>query len=438
MIKRSKKLLTVMVLLLPIFCCAQQKGIRFEQDLSWQKIKEKAKAENKYVFVDCYATWCVPCKQMDANVYPNDSVGNQINPNFIAVKIQMDTSKKDDERITNWYADAQLINAQYNVSAYPTFLFFSPDGGLVHKEMGYKDVQSFIAVANDALNPKKQYVSLLKSYEQGKKDYSAMKYLALTASTNNDTALARKIAMDYIDNYLLRLKKEELYTKENIEFIRGFSTRSTDAGFLMMYKNAEKINEVMNDRDYVQLYVYTIVYLEQLSPAIQTASKNNSYPQWDELKKSLATKYNDYYAQRTVIDAKARWYEWKKEGVAQTKNTIEYLQKFGSTLSNYDINDRAWKIFPYVVETGDLNVAIQCMEKVVNTEKDSTNALPAYLDTYANLLHKAGRTQEAIPIEEKAFNMANENNMAWYTIADLFRNLKKMKKGKPTWIPEED
>jgi thiol:disulfide interchange protein len=44
------------------------KGIRFEHGLSWAQVKEKAKAENKYIFMDCYATWCGPCKAMDKNV----------------------------------------------------------------------------------------------------------------------------------------------------------------------------------------------------------------------------------------------------------------------------------------------------------------------------------------------------------------------------------
>ena len=44
------------------------KGIHFVNGLSWQEVLQKAKAENKYIFVDCYATWCGPCKAMDKEV----------------------------------------------------------------------------------------------------------------------------------------------------------------------------------------------------------------------------------------------------------------------------------------------------------------------------------------------------------------------------------
>ena len=34
------------------------------QELTLAKALEKAKIENKYVFVDCYTSWCGPCKMM--------------------------------------------------------------------------------------------------------------------------------------------------------------------------------------------------------------------------------------------------------------------------------------------------------------------------------------------------------------------------------------
>src|SRR5437016_7533889 len=69
------------------------KGVQFEKNLNWQQVLAKAKAENKYIFLDCFATWCGPCKLMDKNVYPNDTVGNYFNQNFISVKVQMDETK---------------------------------------------------------------------------------------------------------------------------------------------------------------------------------------------------------------------------------------------------------------------------------------------------------------------------------------------------------
>src|ERR1700710_7497 len=69
--------------------------IHFTKEISWNEILKKAKKDNKYIFIDCYASWCGPCKEMDKEVYTNDTVGNYMNSRFISVKYQLDTSKTD-------------------------------------------------------------------------------------------------------------------------------------------------------------------------------------------------------------------------------------------------------------------------------------------------------------------------------------------------------
>ena len=53
--------LIIIVMLLPALNgLAQESGIHFEHTLTFNQIQAKAKAEHKYVFVDCYASWCGP------------------------------------------------------------------------------------------------------------------------------------------------------------------------------------------------------------------------------------------------------------------------------------------------------------------------------------------------------------------------------------------
>src|ERR1700744_5232469 len=71
-------------------------GIHFETGKTWDQVLAKAKSEKKYIFVDCYATWCGPCKMMDRDIYPKDSVGNYMNSRYVSVKVQMDKTTMDD------------------------------------------------------------------------------------------------------------------------------------------------------------------------------------------------------------------------------------------------------------------------------------------------------------------------------------------------------
>ena len=38
------------------------KGVQF-LEISYEQALAKAKAENKRIFIDCYASWCAPCKE---------------------------------------------------------------------------------------------------------------------------------------------------------------------------------------------------------------------------------------------------------------------------------------------------------------------------------------------------------------------------------------
>ena len=56
----KKILLFVLSVLLMTSLSAQTKFL----ELAFTKALEQAKGENKMVFVDCYTSWCGPCKMM--------------------------------------------------------------------------------------------------------------------------------------------------------------------------------------------------------------------------------------------------------------------------------------------------------------------------------------------------------------------------------------
>src|SRR5581483_1313081 len=139
-----------------LFCIlnnANSQGIEWVQNLSWGQILAKAKKENKAIFMDCFATWCQPCHRMDKEVYQDAGVGEVFNNNFIAVKVQMDKTDLDNDDVKKWYNDASIIQRNYSVSAFPTFLFFDPNGKPIHRAVGYKNSADFVSLAKDALNP---------------------------------------------------------------------------------------------------------------------------------------------------------------------------------------------------------------------------------------------------------------------------------------------
>jgi len=170
------------------------RGIKFEQGLSWRELLEKAKESNKYIFVDCYATWCVPCKYMADSILTKDEVETFMNETFLNVKVQMDQTTKDDDKFKSWYSEAKQIMDTYIVEAFPTFLFIDSDGVLVYKATGsFSDPAAFIAKASKATDPDEQYFFLLEEFNKGKREEVFINRLRRTAQQFGDENILKKL-----------------------------------------------------------------------------------------------------------------------------------------------------------------------------------------------------------------------------------------------------
>ena len=77
----------VVALLAFSFVSAQETGIRFFKGTFAEALAE-AQRQNKPLFVDFYATWCVPCKKMEKTIFTQPEVGKFFNEKF--VNLQMD------------------------------------------------------------------------------------------------------------------------------------------------------------------------------------------------------------------------------------------------------------------------------------------------------------------------------------------------------------
>ena len=125
--------------------------IKFLENPTWTSVLEKAKRENKIIFLDAYATWCGPCKQMDAETYTNQAVADFYNANFINVKYDMEKG------------EGAMLADRYYVSAYPNLVFINPDGVMLHKAVGFVAANEFLTLAKTAKNPETQYYTLKKN-----------------------------------------------------------------------------------------------------------------------------------------------------------------------------------------------------------------------------------------------------------------------------------
>ena len=86
--KKIGFLLTLAALIAGTACRAQNgDGIAFEDStVTFADACAKAKAEGKMIFIDCYTSWCGPCKRMAREIFPQKVVGDFFNKTFVCLK----------------------------------------------------------------------------------------------------------------------------------------------------------------------------------------------------------------------------------------------------------------------------------------------------------------------------------------------------------------
>lgn len=116
------------------------KGVVF-QDITLEQALEKAKNENKYVFIDFYSKTCAPCKKMEKTVFTTAECGKYVNDNFIPIKIDGEDN-----------AEGTVIVKRYKIFIFPTYLILDPEASKVGEVSGAElDVNKFIGMLKDII-----------------------------------------------------------------------------------------------------------------------------------------------------------------------------------------------------------------------------------------------------------------------------------------------
>lgn len=181
-------LFTLLMVAVLMNAVAQNRSINFEETKEWKKIVKKAKKEKKLIFVDCYTSWCGPCKMLAKDVFTNNEVADFFNKNFVNAKYDME---KD--------ADGVVLKKQFGVKAFPTLVFVDPASGeAIHRMVGAGSPDWLITGANLAMEPDNNLSSMVKRYAAGERDVELLKnYMSALHSAYMRDEAAR-IACEYL------------------------------------------------------------------------------------------------------------------------------------------------------------------------------------------------------------------------------------------------
>ncbi|WP_292264697.1 thioredoxin family protein [Butyricimonas sp.] len=244
-------LFAFMMLGIPSFC---QEGVHF-QNISFNEALARAKAENKIVFMDCYTSWCGPCKMMLNAVFPQKKAGDYFNEKFICVKYDLERGEGPE------------LAKKYEVRYYPTFMILNPDGSVIHKVVGgSRSVDEFIQRIEESFDENEALSSLNKKYAQGKRDKAFL--IKYTESLIKASDLKTS---SVIDDLLQVLNDEEKLSPDYwwIFEVVERSPRGSVAGKYLL-ANREKFMEVQGKkaierRFYLEYqYIFNLIFSNKI------------------------------------------------------------------------------------------------------------------------------------------------------------------------------
>lgn len=403
--------------ILPLLVIGQEKGIQFEHNTNWDAIKAKAKAENKHIFVDCFTTWCGPCKWMADNIFVQESVGNFFNANYVNLKLQFDETKNDSEDVKSWYAEAKRFAKDYEVKAYPTFLVFDSNGALVDKVVGGNEADQFIARFKDALIPEKQFITSKNKFEADPQNLESAKRLFKLATDSYDLELANKA----FNTILEKSTKEELLKSDNLGAIIALAQEFPESKALeLIYDNQADFDDYFQNRYNAGVNNFLAYMLAQkvIAPKISNGETIN----YEEVERELSSTYNKVNFSESISSMKLSSYLKNKDWKSFIKLFDEHV-KGNTDITAEELNENAWRLFEECNDSEALKAALKWSKLAVDKKEEGY-----ILDTYANLLYKLGDAKNAILWQEKAVSLTGDDRKE-----ELQQTLDKMKKGIPTW-----
>lgn len=375
---------------LPGQLSAQSRIIEFESG-PWEEVVQKAKKENKPIFVDAYAVWCGPCKWMAKNVFTNDTVADFYNTNFVNVKMDMEKGEGIE------------LAKKWKIQAYPTLLYFSPEGDMIHRICGAYPANEFITGGENALNPEKQFAQFVKKYENGNRE---PEFLAQYVQLLAESCMGGK---EETEVYFATQKDEELASERNWHLTLMLVDDMNSRVFKHL-ENNKKIFEEKYSKEAVaekMEQVYTTALMRPLYKKDAAA--------YEQTKQELISRNNEL-ATKAVAASEMKNFEIRKEW----DKYAEVAGKFVSTYAMDDsqtLNSIAWTFYEQVKDPKQLKKATAWAKKSVSLSENPYN-----LDTYSHLLHATGNKKEAIVQQKRAIELAKK--MGDPMVSDLENSLK--------------
>ncbi len=362
-----------------IFASAQaQEGIRFNSQGEFKAVLAESAKTGKLIFMDCYTSWCAPCKWMEKNVFVNDTVAAFYNARFVNYKMDMEKG------------EGPALNKRYGVKVYPTYLFLNGKGEVVHKATSRMEADKFMDEARKALDPKRSFTALEKKFNDGNR--------------SNEVLLEYAIALQYFNRQkadsvgqllIVQLKDGDLLTELGWRTIQQFTWSETDrlGAYFVQHRDAyagkfgEEPVKKMHER-LISSALYGLIRKKDSTAFFTRLAPWKQSPE-QELQKKAFQLEAEYYLTSGNIAGFVKLTDSALEGPMKNDDMgLGFIARRSSYITgkNRQVLEQAYKMAKRAAE--------------INPEEYSNQS------TYAKACQDMGYKAEALKAAEKTYQLA--------------------------------
>ena len=367
-------------------------GIEFFHG-TWDEALEKSKVEERPIFVDCYTTWCGPCKRMAKQVFTQPAVGEFYNDNYINVKIDMESKM------------GRKFGSKYPVQAYPTLYFIDAAGEVLHKIKGGQQAEGLLQMGKFVLGKVDYSADYAKQYEGGDRDPELI--LNYVKALNKSNKSSSKVANEYLRS------QKDLNTEFNQNFIFEAVSEADSRIFDLMIENKASIVKVHGEKAVAETIEKAC--LKTAQKAIEFESEDLLVESQDKIKKYIPSKSREFIAV-TNLD----FHKNLGNTEAYRKCCKDYVKKqIGNDAK--ELNELAKSLMKSFAFDED---ARKDAEKYAKKASDNEANINYYL-TYASILDSNGKKSEAVKVAKKALDIVGDDKRAQMSIQQFIEKVQQ-------------
>lgn len=365
------------------------KGMDFTKG-SWEEVKAKAAQQDRFIMVDAYTSWCVPCQYMSKHVFSDPNVASYFDPRFVSYKLDMET------------AQGQSFAKEYVVNAYPTLLFFNSAGELVSKVEGAKNQLDFIALGKSVVNIEK----MNREYEDGIRTSDFLFAYVNTLAATGD------VPEEIMQEYKTASSREQWFSERNFEFMVERANNYQHPFFKEIIEGKEQFYGAVGKEKVNQAMLGILT-----GPSICHAGANKSSETLGEIEGYItqltgSREHEAIFQARLGFASKIRdlhAFEEAANGLLRTRNDWQTYLRLGKAASRMEVDGSLEKGLGWVRKSISMNKNANntIAEVIILAQSGEFQKARAKMEIARKLGLKEGRTKAYYDsLEEKVFDQA--------------------------------